>query len=256
MTGNAEKEGGCDGNSDGGDGSDGGDRAPRARRHRSRAGDNRARPARARLEFDPSLLLGRGRGGAGRRHIAAAQRRTQERRGGQVGMSRRRRRSRKKRAMRSRTEQAGRGEGGGGADYSGLTRHDRPSRPLAIRGCRKHARAALDIPPCRLQQPTMHPSHVSGPHRVLHRRPQWQGPHAFPHISTSISVHPSHVSWPHRELHLRPQWQGPHAVPPPFRRAPHTFRGPIGSYAEGHSGRARMQVHPQFVAPLTRFVAP
>ena len=110
-------------------------------------------------------------------------------------MSRRRRRSRKKRAMRSRTEQAGRGEGGGGADYSGLTRHDRPSRPLAIRGCRKHARAALDIPPCRLQQPTMHPSHVSWPHKVLHWRPQWQGPHAFPHISTSISVHPLHVSY-------------------------------------------------------------
>ena len=71
-----------------------------------------------------------------------------------------------------------------------------------------------------------------------------------------ISAHPSHGSWPHRELHRRPQWQGPHAVPPSFRRTPHTVRGPIGSSTEGPSGRVRMQFQPHFCASLTRFVAP
>eukprot|EP00959_Pyramimonas_sp_CCMP1952_P382306 8010799-Pyramimonas_sp.AAC.1 len=29
-----------------------------------------------------------------------------------------------------------------------------------------------------------------------------------------MSAHPSHVSWPHRELHRRPQWQRSHARAP------------------------------------------
>ena len=60
---------------------------------------------------------------------------------------------------------------------------------------------------------------------------------------TPISAHPSHVSWPHRELHRRPQWQGPHAVPLPFRGTPRTFRGPIRCSTGGPSGRARMHFH-------------
>ena len=53
-----------------------------------------------------------------------------------------------------------------------------------------------------------------------------------------------HVSWPHRELHRKPQWQGPHASPRQFRHTPHTVRGPIGSSTEGPSGRVRMRFLP------------
>ena len=68
---------------------------------------------------------------------------------------------------------------------------------------------------------------------------------------SSISAHSSHVSWPHWELHRRPQWQRPHAVPPSFRHTLHTFRGPIGSSTEGPSGSARVQFHFHFSAPVS-----
>ena len=97
----------------------------------------------------------------------------------------------------------------------------------------------------------------------LPRRPPCRRPHASP---TPISPHPSHISWPHRELHRRPQWDHPHAPathhtfrgpigsstegpnatarmrpPYPFRHILHTFRGPIGSSTEGRSATARMR---------------
>ena len=59
-----------------------------------------------------------------------------------------------------------------------------------------------------------------------------------------IFAHPSHVSWPHRELHRRPQWQGPHGATAPFWHTPHTARGPIGSSTEGPSGGVRTRSRP------------
>ena len=69
-----------------------------------------------------------------------------------------------------------------------------------------------------------------------------------------ILAHPSHVSWPHRELHRRPQWQGPHAAPRQFRRTLHEDRRPIRSSTEGASGRVRMRARVHFGVPLIRFV--
>eukprot|EP00959_Pyramimonas_sp_CCMP1952_P195614 4090087-Pyramimonas_sp.AAC.1 len=69
-------------------------------------------------------------------------------------------------------------------------------------------------------------------------------------------AHLSQSSWPHRELHRMLQWQCSHAVLPPFRCPSHTVRGPIGGSTECLGVRARMQLHPHFGAPLTRFVAP
>eukprot|EP00959_Pyramimonas_sp_CCMP1952_P199422 4171263-Pyramimonas_sp.AAC.1 len=58
------------------------------------------------------------------------------------------------------------------------------------------------------------------------------------------------------ELHRKPQWQGSHGGPALLWRIPRAVRGPIGSYTEGPSGKARMAAPPHFGAPLTRFVAP
>merc|ERR1712091_825586 len=79
---------------------------------------------------------------------------------------------------------------------------------------------------------------------------------AFACGTIPISAHPSHVSSPHRELHRGLQWVRSHAVPSPFRPTPHTFRRPTGSSTEGSSGCVRMRYHPHFGPPLTRFVAP
>eukprot|EP00959_Pyramimonas_sp_CCMP1952_P209725 4387995-Pyramimonas_sp.AAC.1 len=109
------------------------------------------------------------------------------------------------------------------------------------------------------------PSHGSWPHRELHRRPSGRVRMAPPpHFGTPLtrfvapivsptespsgrlrmappphSAHHSHGSWPHRKPHRRPQWQSPHDVTAPFRHrhTPYTVRGPIGSSAEGPSGR-------------------
>eukprot|EP00959_Pyramimonas_sp_CCMP1952_P312171 6533531-Pyramimonas_sp.AAC.1 len=43
--------------------------------------------------------------------------------------------------------------------------------------------------------------------------------------------------WPHMELHRRIQWQGPHASTPPRT----SLRGPIGGSTEGSTGRVRMR---------------
>eukprot|EP00959_Pyramimonas_sp_CCMP1952_P226354 4732671-Pyramimonas_sp.AAC.1 len=53
-----------------------------------------------------------------------------------------------------------------------------------------------------------------------------------------MSAHPSHVSWPHRELHRRFPWRSPHASPSPST----AFRGPIGSATEGPRGAVRMRL--------------
>eukprot|EP00959_Pyramimonas_sp_CCMP1952_P470187 9496237-Pyramimonas_sp.AAC.1 len=56
-------------------------------------------------------------------------------------------------------------------------------------------------------------------------------------------AYPSHGSWPHMALHRRFQWQGPHAEPAtcwdrhPFRHTPHTARAPTGSSTDGHPFR-------------------
>eukprot|EP00959_Pyramimonas_sp_CCMP1952_P010482 219668-Pyramimonas_sp.AAC.1 len=47
-----------------------------------------------------------------------------------------------------------------------------------------------------------------------------------------MAAHPSHVSWPHRELHRMLEWYGPHAVPRPFWHSPHKFRCPRRSSTE------------------------
>eukprot|EP00959_Pyramimonas_sp_CCMP1952_P441582 9244897-Pyramimonas_sp.AAC.1 len=56
------------------------------------------------------------------------------------------------------------------------------------------------------------------------------------------------ASRPHRELHVRPQWGGPHASATPST----AFRGPIGSFIGGPSRGGHMRPpHPvqRFVAP-------
>eukprot|EP00959_Pyramimonas_sp_CCMP1952_P037945 794237-Pyramimonas_sp.AAC.1 len=54
-------------------------------------------------------------------------------------------------------------------------------------------------------------SHVSWPHRELHRRLQWQHWHG---TTAFMSAQASHASRPHRELHRRPEWQRPHGTAP------------------------------------------
>ena len=58
---------------------------------------------------------------------------------------------------------------------------------------------------------------------------------------------PSHILWPHRVLHRRPQWQGVVCGPPPsLLRTPHTCCGPIGGSTAGPSGKVRMRF-PSFI---------
>ena len=52
---------------------------------------------------------------------------------------------------------------------------------------------------CRPASTWAHPSHVSWPHRELHRRRKWQTSHA---ARPSNAAHASHVPWPHREQAL------------------------------------------------------
>ena len=62
-----------------------------------------------------------------------------------------------------------------------------------------------------------HPSHVSWPHKELHRRPKWPRSHG---TTASVSAHPSHGSWPHRELHRRPKWLRSHGTTAPISAHP------------------------------------
>eukprot|EP00959_Pyramimonas_sp_CCMP1952_P230366 4816191-Pyramimonas_sp.AAC.1 len=58
------------------------------------------------------------------------------------------------------------------------------------------------------------------------------------------------------ELHRRLQWQGPHAYSGPCGHTPHTFGCPIGGSTEGSSGRVRMRTRVHLGTSFTRFVAP
>ena len=94
-----------------------------------------------------------------------------------------------------------------------------------------------------------HPSHVSSPHRELHRRPKWLRPHASP---TPISAHPHTFRGPIGSSTKPPVAGFTCGSPPtacPCMHAPHTIRGPAGSSTEGPGGRVRMR--PQ----AARFVA-
>ena len=71
-----------------------------------------------------------------------------------------------------------------------------------------------------------------------------------------ILAHPSHAAWPYTELHRRPKGLRPHGDSGPFWLADHTFRGPIGSPAEGSSGCVRMVTRITSRTPLARFVDP
>ena len=51
-------------------------------------------------------------------------------------------------------------------------------------------------------------------------------------MTTPTLAHPSHVSWPHRELHRGPQWLRSHGGAALFRQTPHAFRGLVGSSTE------------------------
>ena len=118
-----------------------------------------------------------------------------------------------------------------------------------------------------LHHPTLlNPSRGSWPHRELHRRPPWDGSHAFsarfrrpprpvrgpmakstegPRGWFACCLHPtlaypSRGSWPQGELHRKPPWDGSHAFSTPRWRTPRTVHGPIGNSNEGPRGMVLM----------------
>ena len=126
------------------------------------------------------------------------------------------------------------------------------------------------------------PSYASWPHRECQRK--WQGSQGG---ATLISANPSYASWPHKELHLQALvagcagWRHDHlgtthrtfrdpirsstqghsgkvrmVASRPFRHTPPTLRGSMGGFFEGPSGRVRMVASRPFRHTLTRSVAP
>eukprot|EP00959_Pyramimonas_sp_CCMP1952_P239679 5008698-Pyramimonas_sp.AAC.1 len=70
-------------------------------------------------------------------------------------------------------------------------------------------------------------SSTEGPSGRVHMR--------LPAHRMSFLGHPLHVSWPYSELHRRPQWQAPHAAPHPLYVI---FGAPLTSFVVQQGARS------------------